>query len=170
VSRRCQKEQHAMSVTSNCAKIKCASALVVAFETNARFMKGKMKLALVLVVMLLAAFPALASPNCMTKHEARARYPTTWLYWHTERHCWDATAGHRSRSVKLAKKSAREFRTFHPSGEVLPNREAAATRADAISIWPDPPSVFTWSDRWPDQQRILPQRWLLELQQFGRAQ
>ena len=57
------------------------------------------RFALALIVTLLAAFPALASPSCMTKHEARAHYGNDWIYWHTERHCWD---NHRGRQVKIA--------------------------------------------------------------------
>jgi hypothetical protein len=37
----------------------------------------------------------------------------------------------------------------------------------AISIWPAPPTDFTWADRWPNQDRISPDRWLMELVQFG---
>jgi hypothetical protein len=32
----------------------------------------------------------------LTKEEARKLWPSEWLYWHTERHCWDhikATSG-----------------------------------------------------------------------------
>lgn len=35
---------------------------------------------------------ATAKP-CLTKDEARKLWPNEWLYWHTERHCWDHIKG-----------------------------------------------------------------------------
>ena len=34
-----------------------------------------------------------AAANLMTKDEARKLWPNEWLYWHTERHCWDHIKG-----------------------------------------------------------------------------
>jgi hypothetical protein len=120
------------------------------------------RFALALIVTLLAAFPALASPSCMTKHEARAHYQTSYLYWRTEHHCWYASQGSRHH---VAKKSAPVVLPAHNSIMELP--AAASTGADTASIWPDPPIDFTWADRWPNQDRISPDRWLMELVQFG---
>ena len=136
------------------------------------------RFALALIVTLLAAFPALARPDCMTKHEARAHYGNDWIYWHTERHCWDNQRGH----VRIAKRnetdnrSAGSRRKLEPTKS--PSRTAVAEDAQPSpempsgdgghqSIWPDPPTDFTWADRWPNQDRISPDRWLLELVQFG---
>src|ERR1700693_2889318 len=77
-----------------------------------------------------------ASPSCMTEHEARARYPTQWLFWHGAGHCWDATPTHHARH---AKKSARAL-AAPQQAERLPNRETAKAWADTVSIWPDPPA------------------------------
>jgi hypothetical protein len=126
------------------------------------------KLALALIVTLLAAFPALASPSCMTKHEARARYQTSYLYWRSEHHCW--YAGHAS--ARRAKESAPVQRAPQHA-ERLPSSDAAGTVADTVSIWPNPPTDFTWADRWPDEPRVPAERWihehperLFELMQF----
>lgn len=119
------------------------------------------RLAVALIVTLLAAFPALASPSCMTKHEARAQYKTSYLYWRTKNHCW--YAGHAS--ARHAKRSAWAVRSSLPFGESEPAVTQASARAD--TVWPVPPTDFTWADRWPDERRMAPGRWLFDLRQFG---
>ena len=122
-----------------------------------------MRIVIALIVTLLAAFPALASPGCMTHSEAKNAYGRdTYLHWHGN-HCW----GVHHASSRRSKESAPVLVVSHNHGEKLPNREAAGTGADTASIWPDPPSDFTWADRWPNQDRISPDRWLMELVQFG---
>jgi hypothetical protein len=41
------------------------------------------------LLLLLTAVTAATAKPCLTKEEARKLWPTEWLYWHTERHCWD---------------------------------------------------------------------------------
>ena len=108
------------------------------------------RFALALIVTLLAAFPALASPSCMTKHEARAYYGSSWIYWHGPSHCWD---NQRGRRVHVAR---------HASVPMPVSRPGIAS-----SVWPAPPTDFTWADRWPDERRMVPGRWLFDLRQFG---
>jgi hypothetical protein len=43
--------------------------------------------------------PAHASPSCLTKSEARDRWPERHLYWHTADHCWDRHRSWRGRNV-----------------------------------------------------------------------
>jgi hypothetical protein len=50
-----------------------------------------MRRIVLLILMTLIVTPALASPSCMTLHEARAEHGGKWLYWHGEGHCWDAS-------------------------------------------------------------------------------
>src|SRR6516165_5227302 len=45
-----------------------------------------------LSLLLIAATAAAAKP-CLTKEQARKLWPNEWLYWHTERHCWDRIKG-----------------------------------------------------------------------------
>jgi hypothetical protein len=119
-----------------------------------------MRFALALIVTLLAAFPALASPGCMTHSEAKHAYGRdTYLHWHGN-HCW----GVRHVASRRSKESAPVVETPQHA-EQLPNRETALAGAD--TVWPAPPTDFTWADRWPNQDRISPDRWLLELVQFG---
>ena len=42
------------------------------------------------------------NPACMTREQARAKYPRQWLYWHTPQRCWDNKPG-RSRSTYAAR-------------------------------------------------------------------
>lgn len=39
--------------------------------------------------------PAVGSPSCMTKEEARKAYPRDHIYWHGPQHCWDNNGGGR---------------------------------------------------------------------------
>jgi hypothetical protein len=120
-----------------------------------------MKFVLALIVTLLAAFPAIASPNCMTHSEAKHAYGRdTYLHWRGN-HCW----GVHHAASRRSKESVPALAAPHNSGERVPSSDAAPAGAD--SIWPDPPSDFTWADRWPNQDRISPDRWLMELVQFG---
>ena len=122
------------------------------------------RFAIALIVTLLAALPALASPDCMTHSEAKHTYGRdTYLHW-VGNHCW----GVRHVSARRSKESAPAL-AAPQHAERMPNRETALAGADSASIWPDPPSDFTWADRWPNQDRISPDRWLMELVQFGSS-
>lgn len=123
------------------------------------------RFALALIATLFAAFPALASPSCMTKHEARARYQTSWISWRTEHHCW--YAGHPSHAARHAKRSAQVARGSLPSGESDRAVTHGSAGADTVSIWPDPPTDYSWVDRWPNQRVGEPERWLFDLVEFG---
>ena len=119
-----------------------------------------LRFALALIVTLLAALPALASPSCMTHSEAKHVYGReTYLHW-TGQHCW----GVRHAAVH-AKRSARVSDGSLPSGESDPAATLDSTRAD--TVWPAPPTDYSWADRWPDYGTISPDRWLMELVQFG---
>jgi hypothetical protein len=49
--------------------------------------------AMVAMLLLLMSATAAISKPCLTKEEARKLWPNEWLYWHTERHCWDHIKG-----------------------------------------------------------------------------
>ena len=62
---------------------------------NARiysYQSGAAAMVASLLLLLMAATAALAKP-CLTKEEARKLWPNEWLYWRTERHCWDRIKG-----------------------------------------------------------------------------
>ena len=118
------------------------------------------RLALALIVPLLATFPALASTGCLTHSEAKHMYGReTYLHW-TGQHCW----GIHHAQARRSKESAPVL-TVSQHAEHGPNSDAARTGAD--TVWPSPPSDFTWADRWPDERRMAPGRWLFDLRQFG---
>jgi hypothetical protein len=54
-----------------------------------------------LAVSVFAIWKAMAAAGddrpavCMTKEQARAKFKTSHLYWHTEHHCWDDHRGRR---------------------------------------------------------------------------
>lgn len=59
------------------------------------------------VVMVAAASAADNDPPCLTKEQAKAKYPGQWLYWHTANRCWDNvnTKSRHARSVAAVVKS-----------------------------------------------------------------
>jgi hypothetical protein len=44
-------------------------------------------------VIAIGAWAVLGAESCLTKEQARARWPGTWLYWHTAQRCWDNQRG-----------------------------------------------------------------------------
>jgi hypothetical protein len=62
---------------------------------------------------------------CLTKEQARTKWPQEWLYWHGVNHCWDNVRG-RAATANM------------PNGEVKiivapkPNRAKRASREDAL--------------------------------------
>jgi hypothetical protein len=59
---------------------------------NARIRSYQSGAAVAASFLLLAVTAATAKP-CLTREEARKLWPNEWLYWHTERHCWDHIKG-----------------------------------------------------------------------------
>ena len=43
--------------------------------------------------MMSAAFGADSAAPCLTKEQARAKWPKEWIYWHGMNHCWDNVRG-----------------------------------------------------------------------------
>lgn len=50
---------------------------------------------------LFISLPAFASPSCMTQNEARAKFPTSHLWWHGPNRCWDATPSRTQLSKRI---------------------------------------------------------------------
>jgi hypothetical protein len=101
-------------------------------------------------ILLIAAIAAGATPACMSKAEARAKFPRAHLYWHTLDRCWDNQPGRRRPS---AKRPSRE-----PDGKIAPPTLAGVSwqprpfdGADALS----PPVVLgVVAYRWPESNVI----------------
>src|SRR5512139_1059679 len=60
---------------------------------------------------LFISLPAFASPSCMTQNEARAKFPTSHLWWHGPNRCWDATPSRTQLSKRIR---AREAKSVQP--------------------------------------------------------
>jgi hypothetical protein len=60
---------------------------------NARICSYQSGAAAMVAIFLLMAITAATAKPCLTKEEARKLWPNEWLYWHTERHCWDHIKG-----------------------------------------------------------------------------
>ena len=56
---------------------------------NARIRGYRSGAAAMVASFLLMAVTAATAKPCLTKEEARKLWPNEWLYWRTERHCWD---------------------------------------------------------------------------------
>lgn len=57
-------------------------------------------LAAVTFLFSIAALSADVERSCLTKSQARAKWPTKHLYWHGMDHCWDATSRKRRPKIK----------------------------------------------------------------------
>jgi hypothetical protein len=64
----------------------CNGKMIYSSQSCAAVMMASLSL-------LLMAATAATSKPCLTKEEAKKLWPNEWLYWHTERHCWDHIKG-----------------------------------------------------------------------------
>src|SRR5437588_9455037 len=64
-----------------------------------------MRVAVIVVTMLVATTPSLASQSCMSKAEARQHFPTLHIYWHGPDHCWDAISAQRHQIRQVQRKA-----------------------------------------------------------------
>lgn len=49
----------------------------------------------VVAIIVIGVWTALGADSCLTKEQARAKWPGQWLYWHTAQRCWDNQRGGR---------------------------------------------------------------------------
>ena len=122
------------------------------------------RVAITAILLQFMIFPAMASKECMTRPEASAYYKTSFLYWRTEDHCW----GDRATRVPMpARQKPAPMVDASQHAERVPKGDPASVGAGTVSIWPTVPG-YSFTDRWPNQTVCLPDRWLHELEQFGR--
>ena len=55
---------------------------------------------LVVLTLLILSYGAVGSPACLTKQEARTKYPRAHLYWHGPGRCWDNRHGRPRRQYR----------------------------------------------------------------------
>jgi hypothetical protein len=110
--------------------------------------------------------------------EARAAYPSKYLYWHTARHCWNATPGRRRHDAPTPVPAARPDKTpmlLYPtlvqSGAELDPAFLAPEPAsagpllldvDEITAGPiDEPSAAEAETNFRDRWSVMPAAWFM---------
>jgi hypothetical protein len=93
---------------------------------NRMFLYVATVLALATAVTFFAVWKTMAADNnppCLTKEQARAKWPKDWLFWHGSNHCWDATRG-------TANTASKADGTVQIIRAPKPNRAMKADRKD----------------------------------------
>jgi len=105
-----------------------------------------------------------ADIDCLTKEQARAKWPGQWLYWHTENRCWDnQKVGARPRAhysvnrnpLRLGKPPVDANGNFmHHSARAITQDEIdemqyrlEAEKRLATCCWPPPATFLPWELR-----------------------
>ena len=71
-----------------------------------------MRVAVFVVLVLVASTPSEASKSCMTRTDARQHFGSVHIYWHGEGHCWDATPIRRHHQTHKVQKIRNVQRTI----------------------------------------------------------
>jgi hypothetical protein len=131
-----------------------------------------MRVAVIVVTMLVATTPSLASQSCMSQAEARQHFPSDHIYWHGPDHCWDATAkGHHQihqvqQQIDPPKINQSKWR--NSMSAMLPDDNPAQSLKPRRDIRHDGNDAGTsWGDRWVEfEQSPLVARWV-DIAQVG---
>src|SRR5215470_19128062 len=99
---------------------------------NARIRGYQSSAAAMVASFILMAVTAATAKPCLTKEEARKLWPNEWLYWHTERHCWDHIKGtsgtYEERQPEPTQQAANVVPAPLPAGDDDERKEPARTR------------------------------------------
>jgi hypothetical protein len=90
------------------------------------------------VALVALCVPARASPICPTLAEARAAFSGHYLYWHTARHCWNATPGRRRHDAPTPVPPPRPDKT---PMLLFPTLVQSGAELDPAFLAPEPASV-----------------------------
>ncbi len=109
-----------------------------------------MRVAVFVVLVLVASTPSEASKSCMTKTDARQHFGSVHIYWHGKGHCWDATPIRRHHQTHKVQKIHNVQRTI----------DQPKWYESMSQMLPDEVTVKTpWVDRWveiePTQRPIV---------------
>jgi hypothetical protein len=125
-----------------------------------------MRAAVIVLTVLVAATPSVASESCMSKAEARQHFPSLHIYWHGPDHCWGvAPEGHhqirqvqRRIPIPEARHEIDRPQISQPAwrdsmSEMLPDDSSVNVDATTGPRWLDrwveietPPLVTRWAD------------------------
>lgn len=103
---------------------------------------------------LFISLPAFASPSCMTQNEARAKFPTSHLWWHGPNRCWDATPSRTQLSKRIRARESKPAQEEQAERAAPEDKQAEMKRKfDAwhASRWRDAMSKMRPDDM-PGQQ------------------
>jgi hypothetical protein len=88
-------------------------------------------------------------PTCLTKEEARQKFPKAHLYWHTQHRCWDATPPGRANRADYKRRISTIGQAV--AAPIPQYRVVIPPDPVRVVIPPDPPPVkrsFTpWDER-----------------------
>jgi len=137
-----------------------------------------MRVAVIVVTMLVATTPSVASESCMSKAEARQHFPTLHIYWHGPDHCWDAMAAQRHRihqvqrrnPIREAQREIEQPKTDQPKwrdsmSAMLPDddpaRSLGVSREARHDANDDAAAGTPWGDRWVEiESSPIVARWV----------
>ena len=92
-------------------------------------------IAAILLVVLLVSTCAHAKP-CLTHAEARAKWPDQWLYWHTERKCWDRIRGSHRDDFDEAPKPKSEKLAAEIAPKPVLSKPIEPAKAEPVIVFP----------------------------------
>jgi hypothetical protein len=104
------------------------------YQSGGAAMVASLLFILTAVTAVTAATAATAKP-CLTKEEATKLWPKEWLYWHTERHCWDHIKG---------------------TSGTYEERQPESTRQVANIVPAPPPKQVTTTKELPEPEIVYP--------------
>ena len=119
-------------------------------------------IAVSMLVVLVVATPADASPSCRSKAEARQHFGSVHIYWHGRDHCWDATPTRRFTRIHSVQRRLRNHEVqrnvdkpkWHESmSEMLLDAEPVETPA---ATPPQTSPQTPWTSRWVDIEPSTP--------------
>jgi hypothetical protein len=86
--------------------------------------------------------------SCLTKHEARERWPRRHIFWHSSDHCWDThRGGRRHFASRLAERSRAEDDDDEKPKPVQPQRFAQQKPLTPWIIYPSVANPHSKIDR-----------------------
>lgn len=75
------------------------------------------------------------NPHCLTKEQARQKFPKQTIYWHTANHCWNDVAP--GRAVNRIAKGPRQDTPLDASGNATARRVSPVTQGRPSIFYPE---------------------------------
>ena len=121
-------------------------------------------IAVSMLIMLLVATPSDASPDCMSKTEARQHFVSMHIYWHGLDHCWDATPTRRLTQNHQTQKGQQNRRIYEIQRNIdQPKWQESMSEMLNDDELTQPAPQTPWRNRWVDfepSKSPLDARWV----------